>query len=199
MTVRSSWARRPTAPRKGDSDGPPERAFAPVRSIGGRNGWYYGTWLWRVRGALDKLAYSFHTRFENEPGTNPEELIAGAHAACYSMAFSATLEEKGYSPKRVETHATCVMSPKQGGGFEIIEMHLKVRGEVPGLDNETFVEIAHEALLREWPRLREWLDDDRDALRTHRHLTAASTAWAARSVARRRISVRSPAMRSGIV
>jgi len=96
-------------------------------------------------GALDKLAYSFSTRFENEPGTNPEELIAGAHAACYSMAFSATLEEKGYSPKSVETHATCVMSPKQGGGFEIIEMHLKVRGEVPGLDNETFVEIAHEA------------------------------------------------------
>jgi len=93
-------------------------------------------------GALDKLAYSFSTRFENEPGTNPEELIA---AACYSMAFSATLEEKGYSPKSVETHATCVMSPKQGGGFEIIEMHLKVRGEVPGLDNETFVEIAHEA------------------------------------------------------
>ena len=96
-------------------------------------------------GALDKLAYSFSTRFENEPGTNPEELIAGAHAACYSMAFSATLEDKGYTPKRVETHATCVMSPKKGGGFEIVEMHLKVRGEVPGLDNETFVQIAHEA------------------------------------------------------
>ena len=114
-----------------------------------------GTWWGGLRegkgvvstesGALDKLAYSFSTRFENEPGTNPEELIAGAHAACYSMAFSATLEEKGYSPQSVETHATCVMSPKQGGGFEIIEMHLKVRGEVPGLDNETFVEIAHEA------------------------------------------------------
>ena len=96
-------------------------------------------------GALDKLAYSFHTRFENEPGTNPEELIAGAHAACYSMAFSATLEAKGYTPKRVETHATCVMSPQEGGGFAITEMHLKVRGEVPGLDNETFVQIAHEA------------------------------------------------------
>jgi osmotically inducible protein OsmC len=96
-------------------------------------------------GALDGLAYSFYTRFENEPGTNPEELIAGAHAACYSMAFSATLEAKGYSPRRVETHATCVMSPKEGGGFEIIEMHLQVRGEVPGLDNETFVAIAHEA------------------------------------------------------
>jgi osmotically inducible protein OsmC len=114
-----------------------------------------GTWWGTLRegkgvvstesGALDKLAYSFHTRFENEPGTNPEELIAGAHAACYSMAFSATLEAKGYVPKRVETHATCVMSPQEGGGFAITEMHLKVRGEVPGLDNETFVEIAHEA------------------------------------------------------
>ena len=96
-------------------------------------------------GALEKLSYSFHTRFENEPGTNPEELIAGAHAACYSMAFSATLEAKGYVPKRVETHATCVMSPLEGGGFAITGMQLKVRGAVPGLDNATFVEIAHEA------------------------------------------------------
>ena len=114
-----------------------------------------GTWWGTLRegkgvgstesGALDKLAYSFHTRFENEPGTNPEELIAGAHAACYSMAFSATLEAKGYSPKRIETHATCVMSPQDGGGFAITEMHLKVRGEVPGLDDKTFAEIAHEA------------------------------------------------------
>jgi osmotically inducible protein OsmC len=114
-----------------------------------------GTWWGTLRegkgvvstesGALEALAYSFHTRFENEPGTNPEELIAGAHASCYSMAFSATLEGKGYTPKKIETHATCVMKPQEGGGFAIAEMHLKVRGEVPGLDNETFVEIAHEA------------------------------------------------------
>ena len=114
-----------------------------------------GTWWGTLRegkgvvstesGALEGLAYSFHTRFENEPGTNPEELIAGAHASCYSMAFSATLESKGYTPKKVETHATCVMTPQEGGGFAITGMHLKVRGEVPGLDNETFVEIAHEA------------------------------------------------------
>jgi osmotically inducible protein OsmC len=96
-------------------------------------------------GALEALAYSFYTRFENEPGTNPEELIAGAHAACYSMAFSATLGNKGYTPKRIETHATCVMSPLEGGGFVITEMQLVVRGEVPGLDNDTFVAIAHEA------------------------------------------------------
>ena len=99
-----------------------------------------GTWWGDLRegkgvvssesGALDKIAYSFHTRFENEPGTNPEELIAAAHAACYSMAFSATLADKGYSPQRVETHATCIMSPQEGGGFAITGMHLKVRGEL---------------------------------------------------------------------
>ena len=114
-----------------------------------------GTWRGGLRGgtgvvstesgALKELPYSFSTRFENEPGTNPEELIAGAHAACYSMAFSGALEEKGYTPKRVETHATCILRSKPGGGWEIAEMHLQVRGEVPGLDNETFVQIAHEA------------------------------------------------------
>ena len=114
-----------------------------------------GTWWGTLRegkgevstesGALEGLAYSFHTRFENEPGTNPEELIAGAHASCYSMAFSATLEAKGYTPKKIETHATCVMTSQKGGGFAIAEMHLKVRGEVPGLDTETFAAIAHEA------------------------------------------------------
>ena len=96
-------------------------------------------------GALIEKPYSFHTRFENEPGTNPEELIAAAHAGCYSMAFSATLGDKGYTPERIETHATCTVTPKQGGGWAITGMHLKVRGKVPGLDNATFVEIAHEA------------------------------------------------------
>ena len=96
-------------------------------------------------GALIEKPYSFHTRFENEPGTNPEELIAAAHAGCYSMAFSATLGDKGYAPERIETHATCIMTPKEGGGWEITGMHLKVRGRVPGLDNATFVEISHEA------------------------------------------------------
>lgn len=114
-----------------------------------------GTWWGGLRGgkgvvstesgALKELAYSFSKRFGNEPGTNPEELIAGAHAACYSMAFSGALEKKGYTPKRVETHATCVLKSKPEGGWEIAEMHLRVRGEVPGLDNETFVQIAHEA------------------------------------------------------
>ena len=60
-------------------------------------------------------------------------------------ALRFTLESKGYTPKKMETHATCVMSPQEGGGFAITGMQLKVRGTVPGLDNATFVEIAHEA------------------------------------------------------
>ena len=96
---------------------------------------------------LEGIPYSFRTRFEDEPGTNPEELIAAAHAACYSMAFSATLSGKGYQPERIETRATCSMSPQEGGGFAITAMHLRVRGQVSGLDEATFVEIAHEAEL----------------------------------------------------
>jgi osmotically inducible protein OsmC len=96
-------------------------------------------------GALQAKPYSFHTRFEDEPGTNPEELIAAAHAGCYSMALSATLTDKGYAPERIETHSTCIMTPKEGGGWEIAGMHLKVRVKVPGLDNATLGDIAHEA------------------------------------------------------
>jgi osmotically inducible protein OsmC len=96
-------------------------------------------------GALIEKPYGFSTRFEHEPGTNPEELIAAAHAGCYSMAFSATLGDKGYAPEQIETHATCILTSKEGGGWEITGMRLKVRGRVPGLDNATFVEIAHEA------------------------------------------------------
>jgi osmotically inducible protein OsmC len=96
-------------------------------------------------GALAAKPYSFHTRFEDEPGTNPEELIAAAHAGCYSMAFAATLGDKGYTPERIETHATCILTPKPGGGWAITGMHLRVRGKVPGLDEATFIAIAHEA------------------------------------------------------
>lgn len=96
-------------------------------------------------GVLKDARYSFRTRFEDTPGTNPEELIAAAHAGCYSMAFSHTLSEKGYRPERIETRATCIMSPQEGGGFGITAMHLQVRGQVPGIDEATFQEIAHEA------------------------------------------------------
>jgi len=96
-------------------------------------------------GVLNDTAYSFVTRFEDKPGTNPEELIAAAHAACYSMALANTLDGKGYQPEQIETQATCHLSSQQGGGFKISKMHLVVRGRVPGIDLQLFQQIAHEA------------------------------------------------------
>jgi osmotically inducible protein OsmC len=95
--------------------------------------------------ALYEVPYSFGTRFEDQPGTNPEELIAAAHAACYSMAFASTLKERGYQPIRVDTNSVITFTPKKGGGFEITRMQLHVRGQVPNLDERTFREIAEEA------------------------------------------------------
>jgi osmotically inducible protein OsmC len=95
-------------------------------------------------GVLRSEHYSFGTRFEQKPGTNPEELIAGAHAACYSMAFSLTLSEKGYKPRSIATEATCFLT-KKDDGFAITKMVLDVKGDVPDLDEATFKEIAEEA------------------------------------------------------
>lgn len=95
--------------------------------------------------ALIEQPYSFGTRFEDEKGTNPEELIAAAHAACYSMAFASRLKKNGYEPRILNTHATCSLVPKESGGFEITKMHLNVRGEVPDIDKATFKQIADEA------------------------------------------------------
>jgi len=95
-------------------------------------------------GVLEEVRYSFTTRFENEPGTNPEELIAAAHAACFSMAFANTLSGKGHKPIRVETQAVLSME-RQEGGFVITKIRLETEGEVRGLDQVTFAEIAQEA------------------------------------------------------
>lgn len=94
---------------------------------------------------LQDQGYSFSTRFENEPGTNPEELIAAAHAACFSMAFANTLDKEGYEPQEIATEATCSLSPKEGGGFEISKMELDVRGKVKDINDQTFAEIAEKA------------------------------------------------------
>jgi osmotically inducible protein OsmC len=96
-------------------------------------------------GVLKDVPYSFATRFESAPGTNPEELIAAAHAACFSMAFSATLEREGFPAQEINTRATCHLSPKPEGGFRISKMHLETRGKVPGLDAAKFQEIARKA------------------------------------------------------
>ncbi|RME44742.1 MAG: OsmC family peroxiredoxin [Chloroflexi bacterium] len=96
-------------------------------------------------GVLSDTPYSFGTRFEQEPGTNPEELIAAAHAACYSMAFAATLERQGYQPQQIRTRAICSLTPQETGGFKITKMRLETRGRVEGLDEATFKRIAQEA------------------------------------------------------
>jgi lipoyl-dependent peroxiredoxin len=88
--------------------------------------------------------YSFATRFEGAKGTNPEELIAAAHAACLSMALSAGLEKAGKPVTRVETTAACTMDMVDGAP-KITRMALTVRGKVPGLDQAGFQKAAEEA------------------------------------------------------
>ena len=91
-----------------------------------------------------KGAYSFATRFEEAPGTNPEELIGAAHAACFSMALAAGLGKAGFSPKRVHTTATVSLG-KVGEGFKITTIDLNTEAEVPGIDEKTFLEHAETA------------------------------------------------------
>lgn len=88
--------------------------------------------------------YSFPTRFEGAKGTNPEELIAAAEAACLSMALSAGLEKAGKPAIRVETTAACTID-MVGGAPKITTIELKVRGKVPGLDQAGFHKAAEEA------------------------------------------------------
>jgi osmotically inducible protein OsmC len=88
--------------------------------------------------------YTFATRFEGKQGTNPEELIAAAHAACFSMALSAGLEKAGKPATRVETTAACTMEMVDGTPT-ITKMELRVRGTVPGLDPAAFEKAAEEA------------------------------------------------------
>lgn len=85
--------------------------------------------------------YSFGSRFESGGGSNPEELLAAAQASCYSMALSLGLEQAGFPPESVETHAACTIEA-QGDGFAITTMKLKVRASVPGVDQALFNRIA---------------------------------------------------------
>ena len=88
-----------------------------------------------------KGPYSFGTRFENAPGTNPEELIGAAHAACFSMALAAGLGKAGHQPRNVHTTADVTID-KVGDGFKITKILLKTEGQVPGIDEKTFKEFA---------------------------------------------------------
>ena len=86
-------------------------------------------------------SYSFGSRFGDAGGTNPEELLAAAEAACFSMALSLGLEKAGFAPERVSTRAACSIE-KQGEGFTITTMRLRTRARVPGIDEARFREIA---------------------------------------------------------
>ena len=88
--------------------------------------------------------YTFKSRMEDGPGTNPEELIAAAHAGCYSMALSHMLAEAGHLPKRVHTAAQVDFGPVPGG-FSISKITLTVEGDVPGIDAAKFKELAEKA------------------------------------------------------
>jgi lipoyl-dependent peroxiredoxin len=88
--------------------------------------------------------YSYKSRFEEGTGTNPEELVAAAHAACYSMALSAALSGEGHPPTRVHTTATVNFGPVPGG-FAISKIELTTEGEVPGIDAATFERFAQAA------------------------------------------------------
>src|SRR6202041_3173758 len=95
-------------------------------------------------GILSNTKYSFTSRFENGPGTNPEELIAAAHAACFSMALSAQLGAANLKPENISTNVTLTME-KQEAGWTITSNHLDVVGKVPGADAPTFQKYAEAA------------------------------------------------------
>lgn len=95
-------------------------------------------------GVLKQTQYSFATRFENGAGTNPEELIAAAHAGCFSMALSAELGKAGFTPTSIDTNATLTLD-KTDAGFTITAIHLDVKASIPNIDKAKFEEIANGA------------------------------------------------------
>ncbi len=99
-------------------------------------------------GALDHQPYSFKARFEDESGksgTNPEELLAAAHAGCFTMQLAHLLAEDGHPADRLETTATVSVDPKEGGGFKITGSALKLQASVPGIQPDVFDAIAGKA------------------------------------------------------
>ena len=95
-------------------------------------------------GVLNQSQYSFSTRFENGIGTNPEELIAAAHAGCFTMALSAQLGEAGMKADSIDTKATVTLE-KTDAGFTITASHLDVKAKIPGADKAKFDQAAQNA------------------------------------------------------
>ncbi len=96
-------------------------------------------------GVLSHTPYSFKTRFESEPGTNPEELIAAAHAGCFTMALAFQLQTAGFNPTELTTEAAVTLEPETGGGFKISKSALTLTAKVPGLDKAKFDELSGNA------------------------------------------------------
>jgi osmotically inducible protein OsmC len=95
-------------------------------------------------GALKDNPYGFNTRFEDAPGTNPEELIGAAHAGCFSMALSMMLGQAGLTAERIDTQAEVTLD-KVGEGFSITAIALTLKAKVPGADENQFQQIANQA------------------------------------------------------
>jgi osmotically inducible protein OsmC len=95
-------------------------------------------------GVLANTPYSFSTRFENARGTNPEELIAAAHAGCFTMALSAQLGNAGIKPESLETTAS-VTFEKLDAGFTVTKIHLETKARIPGADKAAFDKAAQDA------------------------------------------------------
>ena len=89
-------------------------------------------------------AYSYRSRMEEEPGTNPEELLGAAHAGCFSMSLARRLSAEGYSPERIHTEAR-VRFGRSGEGYTISRIELRTEAEVPGVDEDLFLEKAEAA------------------------------------------------------
>jgi osmotically inducible protein OsmC len=92
-------------------------------------------------GALKDLPYGFNTRFEDTPGTNPEELVGAAHASCYAMAMSLGLGEKNLKADEIKAKAKVTLS-EVDGGFAVTKVHLDVTAKIPGISEADFQEVA---------------------------------------------------------
>jgi osmotically inducible protein OsmC len=95
-------------------------------------------------GVLAETPYSFRTRFENEKGTNPEELIAAAHAGCFSMTLAFVLQAVGYTPTELNVEAAVTIEP-EGQGFRISRSALTLRAQVPNLEEAAFARVVSDA------------------------------------------------------
>ena len=115
----------------------PTRKASAVWEKGLKN----GKGSFKVESGAISASYSFGSRFENASGSNPEELLAAAEAACFSMALALELEKNGTPADKVETSAACTIE-QEGGGFRITTMTLDVKAKVPGIDDAKFQQIA---------------------------------------------------------